>query len=216
MKRVLVFCLATTMMGVPFGAAIDRDVSMIDMIGMDMAGYRHVGYFGGSLWVENRLAAESEDWALVAGIGYGEYDIKDGKDPASWFAALGIKYYLTSFSSLSLVGSYRNFAHRSNFDILAGTATFKLRFIPPRFAISPYGVASASYQYCDFAAGYFSRQGEEFDALVTTLGAGVDFMARDDLAFTFEAGYSDSEDFNEGVEYADGVYAGVYLRYYWE
>ncbi|MDI6774203.1 MAG: hypothetical protein QME60_02240 [Verrucomicrobiota bacterium] len=217
MKKLLAIVVA---LGAPCfvssGFAIDRDAGMIDVIGADVGGYRDVGYFGGSLWVENRLAAKSEDWALVAGIGGGEYDIKNGSDPYCWFAGIGIKRYLAGFSSLTVMGSYRNFENESNFDIVAGTATFKLRFVPSRHSISPYVAASGSLQYCDFQAGYFTETDETFNALVLTAGVGIDFMASEDFAFVFEAGLSDSQDFNDGVQYADGFYGGIYMRHYWQ
>ena len=121
MKRLPLVALALLVMGTLSPSyAIDRDEKMIDTIGVDFGTYHEIGYFGGSLWVENRLAAKTETWAVVAGIGAGEYDIQDGDNAFSLFAGLGIKYYITSFSSLALVGSYRNFENESDFDILAG------------------------------------------------------------------------------------------------
>lgn len=217
MKKCSVFvAILVTVLAAGTALAIDRDAAMIDTIGIELGDYRNVDTVGVSLWVENKLLHRSDDWAIVAGIGGGNWDPNEGSDAMSLFGALGVKFYPVGIMGLSLVGSYQTFENKSDFDIFAATLACRIRMIPASHAISPYAQLSGSIQRTEFEPGFMEADGDTFNEWVIRAGLGIDFMATEEFSFVFEGGWSDSEDVKSGPQYADGYYAGIYMRYFWQ
>jgi hypothetical protein len=206
----VLFCLAAG------GAwAIDREARSVETAGFEMANYRDLDYAGVRLDVENLLAAESEKWALLAGVSGGRFKPDTGDRVYTGLLTMGIRHYLLPVTALSLTGSYRTDDSRA-FKVAAGTAGLKQRFLPASRAISPWVAGRISVQDVNLSKGFLSARERSYTAVVTTLEVGCDFMMDERFAFVFHAGASETETVQSGASYADGIYGGIALRYYWK
>jgi len=193
--------------------AIDRDAKIIDMLAGEAAKYDDFDYIGFKLWGETALPVEGDNWAFIFGGTYGEYSETGVEDVDAWSVSIGIKYYLTKVTGISLFGTYVDFDLRQDAEIIAGTVHLKQRLLPATQAISPYLIGSGSVQSAEVVPG--STDDGSFTELIVTGGAGIDFMLDDNLSFVFEGAYSESEDVSSGVDYADGWSTLLAMKYHW-
>lgn len=207
-------------MGVLIGAVsgaggMDRDALMIDSLGYEMAEYSELSEHGVTLRVENVLDAESENWAILANVGWARLHPDVGAPVDSWKIGLGLKHYVWPVTSVSLTASYRD-DHRNAFRVVAGTVGLKQLLSSPDAAIAPWLAGSLSLQGVRTGQGFLTEDDRSFTTAAVRVGGGCDFMAVRNFAFVFSGGLSQSVSFNSGRDYADGVYAAVAMKYFWE
>ena len=94
------------------------------------------------------------------------------------------------------------------FEVGEFDVSVKHRLVSASRPVSPYLKAAAGMQFVD--------QDESYEVLVLTASAGCDFMTNESMAFVFEAGISESEDIDGGMDLEDGVHFGIAMQYYWE
>ncbi|MDA0990418.1 MAG: hypothetical protein O3A51_06665 [Verrucomicrobia bacterium] len=210
--------------------AIDRGAAMIDTVSVDLQELNDVDGAGISIWVENLLAAEREDWAIIAGGSIGQIS-PDGVSSISpvtgapvtvgasnvdyWTLGLGIKFYLAPITSFSAVGTYSQFDQSSvERDAKAVTFTAKQRLLPATHAVSPY--AKGTYSIRERST--FSDPGTSgsFSENVFALGGGVEFMAADNFSFIFEAMRVESDNSKDNAEDLDGWLGTFAMQYYFD
>ena len=201
--------------------AIDRSARMIDSAYIESEHLDHGDVLTVNVSVENVTATINENWAIIAGLGLGQIDYDDTAVSTSdlWWGGLGVKWYLFRVTSLSVMGFYKDMEYGSSSDLeLSGAkAEFIQRLLPATSAISPFIKGSAAFQQVDHPAGYLGlSQAGKFDEFIFSLGAGCDFMMNDSMAFVFSAGYSESEDVDDGQDTSDGFTAGLAMKYYWD
>ncbi len=201
------------------GFAIDRDASMIDELNLDVTSYDDADYLGLSITVENLMAASGQNWALLAGIGIGELEADAGATYDAIWAGLGVKWYLTPVTGISLMGTWRDLDNStgSDIEITGGMAEVKQRLLPASMAISPYVKGRAALQEVDHPAGYLDfTTADKFTQLTISAAFGCEFMMNDTMAWVFEAGLSESENMDSGGDTEDGFTARLAMRYHWD
>ncbi len=211
-KTCIAVCVVFGMVSGAF--AIDRNVRMIDTIGVETANFRDMTYAGLSLQVENMLAAPSEKWAVLAGLTAGRYDPDTGPRIDSWSLSMGIRHYLTPVTTLSLLGSWRDDDARA-FKVASGTVGLRQRLLPASFSISPWAEGRISVQDAKLSGGFLSDRDRSFTAVVSAIDVGCDFLMSRQFAFVFHVGLSETSTVQSGVQYAEGLTAGVAMRYFW-
>ena len=212
-SALLVFSIATGVF------ALERNAKMIDTLYLESSDYDYGQLRSINLSVENMTAAKNESWAIIADLGLGNIDYDNMGDEDFWSGSLGVKYYLTTVTSLSLMGSYTEMGFSTGPDIefLAGTLEVIQRLFPTSFAVSPFVKISASVQEVDHPANFLSLPvADSFTELVLKGTVGCDFLMNDEFAFVFSLGYSESEDLDDGGDTSDGLSAVVAMKYYWK
>jgi len=216
---ILTLTLVCALVGMD-ALAIDRDAAMIDELNVEGTSYDDADYFGVSITVENVMAAASGNWALLAGVGMGELEF-DGmatENDAVW-GGLGVKWYMTPVTGISIMGTWRelDYSGFEDVEILGVTGELKQRLLPATMAISPYVKAAATFQEVDHPAGYLNlATAGTFTELIVSAYFGCEFMMNESMAWVFEAGLSESEDFEDGDDTQDGFLARLAMRYYWD
>ncbi len=213
MRRIVATVVA---LGWSVGAlAIDRDAWMIDTLAFEVAEYRDQSRKGVSLWVENALADESENWAILAGVAGNRLKFDNGERLDSWMVGVGVRRYLLPVTSVALVGSYRN-DNRNAFKTAGGSLILQQRLLPASAAVSPWVTGSLALQDVNMKRAIVGSRDSSYTATIVALDAGCDFMAARNFAFVFSAGFSESSAFHTGNRYADGFRGSIAMRYYWD
>lgn len=206
---VAIFSLACT------AGAIDRGADRIDRA------FGSFGtYDGGDMWsagvgTEMVVGPLQENWAvlLVGQYGQASADVGD-EDMDHWRVELGLKYYLLPETSFAALVGYGQFHDSGDCDLKSLRLYAKQRFLPATAPISPYALGIATIQ--DKSGFGDSGCGDIVSDFVFSVGGGVDFAVRDDLAFTFEFIGSVGENTSDGPINADGVSGTFGLRYYFD
>jgi len=188
--------------------AIDRNAGMIDSAKIEGASYDDSDYV--ALHITGEVAVEHTGgrWAVLAGLAGGSLSLDGGGDLDILTVDLGVKHYISPVTSLTLLGSYTWHDGNADFEVGTATVSVKQRLQPATAPISPFVRLSTAVQFVD--------QLESYDVLVLAATAGCDFMMSRDMAVVFEGGISESEEFDDGIDRADGWIMNVALRYYWE
>ena len=147
-------------------------------------------------------------WAILAGIAAGSLSLDQGPDLDVLTLELGAKRYMNQLTSLALIGNYGWNDGPVDFEVGTVTLSVKQRFQSASRPISPFLRLDTSMQFVD--------QLESYDVLVIAATLGCDFMMGNNWALVFEGGVSESEEFDDGVDRADGWIMGVAMQYYWE
>ena len=200
-------CLAT-LLSVSSAFAIDRNASMIDAAKFEGASYRNSDYLGLRITGETQVADSSGKWAILAALAGGRLDMNAGPEVDVIEIALGLKYYLTPLTSISGMGRYTLNDSDIEFEVGAFDVSVKHRLVSASRPVSPYLKTTAGIQFVD--------QDESYEVLVLTASAGCDFMMNESMAFVFEAGFSESEDIEDGIDLEEGLHIGIAMQYYWE
>ena len=214
---VLTLVVAVVVMAMPFtGLAIDRGARIIDQLGVEVGVLDDGDIITGALWSENRLAADNEKWAFLLGLEYGEFDPDtEGVRYDVFDLHVGLKYYLTPVTSLSLTGDWSTSDGLvDEIDSFGGTLTAKQRLASSYKAISPYAVVSAELARIDQPR--VDATDDDATELVLEFGAGADFMMLDNFGFVFEGLYRIAEDVSGDTEEQDGVLVSLFLKYYFD
>lgn len=191
------------------GYAIDRDAKFIDSLGFNGLSCDRGDVRGAALWGETALATFNRRWSIVFGGGMGTDSPEGGSDADYWSAILGMKYYFSHQTSLTVGGDYLTTDDR---DITTGRFFLKHRFINlmEGEGVSPFVTASLGYR----SAGNIGAPGHT-DEMVETLGVGCEFMITDTLSITFEGSYLRGDRISgEEPDLGNGGMLGVYLTAY--
>jgi hypothetical protein len=203
----VVSCLFIMLLTQPtFG--IDRDANMIDAIWLDATTYDLYDSWGVRVTGENVVRDTGGEWAIITGIGGGQFDYDSGSDFDAISVSLGVKRYLFQNTSLALFGSYTWNDADVDYEVGAVTASLKQRLLSASNALSPFVRIDSTVQFVD--------TDDSYKLLVVSAIAGCDFMMTDSMAIVFEGGTSTSEDLDDGVEKDDGWLFSVAMQYYWE
>jgi hypothetical protein len=209
MKSIYAFSLSLiTLLAVSSAYAIDRNADMIDAVKLEGASYRNSDYAGLRITGENRVADSSGKWAILAALAGGQLSLDAGPEMDAIEVGLGLKFYLTSLTSISGMVRYTWLEDVIDFEVGAFDVSIKQRLINASRPISPYFKIGAGIQAVD--------TDDSYEVLVLTASAGCDFMMNESMAFVFEAGISESEDVDKGSDREDGFHVGIAMQYYWE
>lgn len=195
--------------------AIDRDAAMIDTIAIVGSPFDSSDMVSVSLWGETAVR-QATDWAFLVGGQYGRvspHRIDDLGD--FWGVGVGIKWYLTPVTAVSVLGEYGQYADVVGTpEVRTGTVTLKQRLLPADQPMSPFLEAAAGLRssdaILDFEGREFRFEDSESSEVVVTLGGGCDFAMTDDMVIVVEAAYS------EGDGLADGWLGTLGMAYYWD
>jgi len=212
MKLKFATVMAIAVLMVSGSLASERGARLIDTIGVEMWEFDKATLIGGSLWGETQLESETLEWAIVAGITYGQLslDAEDASTPL-WTGNLGIKYYISDLSSFQVTVGYGQMTDlAADVDLSNLKATFKQRILPASEHVSPYLSAGFMYQREDYELD------EDATDLYVELHMGAEFAARKDLAFIFDVGMIQSLDDADETFDSSGVTAGFFMKYYWD
>ncbi|MBT3192192.1 MAG: hypothetical protein HN341_06520, partial [Verrucomicrobia bacterium] len=105
-KRLAIMLSSAMLFAVATTQAIDREASMIDTLWFQGASYDHSDYAGLRLTGETQIQDCGGEWAILAGIAAGELSMDEGETYDSFGLSLGIQYYVSSLSTLAVIGSY--------------------------------------------------------------------------------------------------------------
>ena len=210
MKKVMFAVVTSVFLGLGAGAyAIERDAAMLDSAGFQAGRDRGAKLLYVTLWGETALDTDSKNWALVMGLSYGDL-LYFGGGSTACDAALGLKYYLTSLTGVSVYGEYGEPVSGGNTKaIYGGTVAIKQRLRPAGDKVSPFIEGIGTLQSVDLPAD------ESGERLVTQGRAGIDFAAGHDLTFVVDAGYAASVDVTHQDEIHDirAVTCGFAMKY---
>lgn len=198
----------TIVLAASTASAIDRDARMIDALRIEGASYDDSDYAAFRLTGETEIENTAGQWAVLAGVAAGSLSLDQGPDFDVLTLELGAKRYINPLTSFALIGSYGWNDGPVDFEVGAVMLSIKQRFQSADQPISPFVRLDTSMQFVD--------QLESYDVLVIAATLGVDFMMGDNWALVFEGGVSESEEFDDGVDRADGWIMGVAMQYYWE
>lgn len=216
MKRRSVAILGAFAVMLPFSAlAIDREAGMIDTFSFgvqdldDMDGY--------SLRIGGETAALSpgQKWAVLFGAGMGEVSpTTSTRNISSWMFDLGMRYYLTPLTAISVIGHYDAYdTLPDKMDIKAGEVAVRQRFASASKPVSPFVVGSFTWR----DRSTFSDIGTSSDSIseyLLSLGGGCEFHMGDNFAWVVQGAYIEAHASQDEAENLDGVMASVALSYY--
>jgi hypothetical protein len=213
MKKHLITTLlsAVVLFSAPAAHAIDRGASMIDALWFQGASYDRADYAGIRITGETQVEGTGGEWAILAGITAGELSLDAGDTYDSIGISLGVQHYLSSLTTIAILGSYtwNNSDTDLSLNTGAASAWLKQRLLSPEKPISPFIRIEASLQAIDSA--------DSDNALVVRTTAGCDFMMGDDMAIVFEGGLSESDSLSTGgFGREDGWILNIAMQFYWE
>lgn len=214
MRKVLAVCCLLSLVFAVTAQAIDRDARMIDRAQLDVASLDSADSIGASIWGESALAAPGGRWAFLAGLGLGTISPDYAENDDYWGLALGLKYYLTELTSLSVLGSYVDLDNGSDRDIKAGTGMLKHRLAPATEPVSPFLKAGLSYRRRSTFSDWDVTDASVSETAVE-LGGGVEFAMNETLSFVIEASYVNAESSDDNTSEPDGWAGAVAMQYYW-
>ncbi|NQT94314.1 MAG: hypothetical protein HQ559_16260 [Lentisphaerae bacterium] len=202
LSTAIILCIAS------IAGATDRDAKMIDSLGFTGSSFSGGTLVGLTAEGENTVATADKKWAVVAGVNFGKETFANYADPLFLGLSLGLKYYLFDTTSFTVLGSYTINDWARSPEGVAGALRFKQRLISAARPISPYLSLEAR-------ARSRSVDTTTFSDVVGTLGAGCDFLMREDMAFVFEGAYFVTQGLGGAPEEWSGFIGTLGLKYYW-
>jgi len=212
-KSVVAGCLICLLFAAA-AQAIDRDARMVDRAQLDVAALDDADSIGGSIWGEMALAAPTGQWAFLAGLGRGTISPDYADNDDYWGLALGLKYYLTELTSVSVLGGYAKLENGSGRDIKAASGMLKHRLISATEPVSPFIKAGVTFR----RRSTFSDWDVSDDSISETageLGAGAEFAVNETFSLVIEGSYVNAESSDDDTSEPDGWTGAVSMQYYW-
>jgi opacity protein-like surface antigen len=190
--------------------AIDRNARMIDKAQLDLSYLDDADSIGGSIWGE--VAVSAPEWAVLAGLGYGTISPDNADNTDYWGISIGLKYYITTLTSVSAVGNYMNLDSGGERDSRSGIVSVKHRLLAPEEPVSPFIQGGIGWRN----RSTFSDAGAEdsFSEFLWTAGGGVELSMNDSFSIVFEANFVEADDSPDENEDLDGWVAAAAMRYY--
>jgi hypothetical protein len=192
--------------------AIDRDAKMIDAIAFQAGSFQDGGLMEGTLWAENATA--NKNFALLFGGGIGTVEPDEGDSFSLWEVGLGLKYYVTPLTGLSLIGTYTDLDIEENDQMLTGMVLLKQRFVPAARPLSPFLKVSAAIR-SDKPFPH-SDDADTSSDLLGKLALGCDFSMTRDFVIVLEGAYEGELDLSGGKSWKNGALGSIAMAYYWD
>jgi hypothetical protein len=197
-------------------SAIERDALSIEALRLDVAAYDHADDIGLAIADESPVAGSGGTWTVVSELGAGQLSQSVGPSFDRLHLKIGVKHYLTTVTSIALLGGYTWYDDDDDFEIGSITLAARQFLASPYAGISPYVRASGSLQFVDPSLQSPARTTESYRMSVIEALAGCEFRMLENLAFVFEGGISESESLdNDGRGIADGWILRIAMQYDW-
>jgi hypothetical protein len=181
--------------------------------GMDL--YR--AYFNGQY-----VIPPYDDWAVQVGFAFGE--VRDGPNlggytPDYWLLEGGFAYKLNDFTKLGILGRYQFANSGDEFEETTAMFTVMQRLAHEDAEVIPHLDLSIGISDVKFGNWLFDFD-DNFQAVKVTVGGGVDWSLRPDLALRTSIAYQESatlgtDDFGLG-DYAQGWIGSLQLIYFFQ
>jgi len=195
--------------------ALDRNSTIIDTLAVEVGGYDNGDFLVATLNGETAIADPDLDWAILLGGGFGQWSADNAADIDFWQFSVGMKFYLTTVTSMSIVGRYTSYdAPVDDPSTMEGIFTFKQRLAVSEAAISPYLAGSVSLRDSEWDPD--SVTSESFTELVAGVTAGCDLMLTETMAVVLEGTYTFPQEISGGAESPD-TWIGVFgMKGHWD
>jgi len=216
MKAKIVLTAVAVVLVLCTGAyAIDRSAKMFDSLTVSSTSFNGGYSLGVKAKGENATAAASGKWSILASCAFGQQWLNDDDlgDPKFLELGLGLKHYLFPITSVAVMGSYTLNDWGRSPDAAAGTFELKQRFVPADEPVSPFLRGTVSMRNSSYSVEEVGPVA--YQEIVATVGAGIDFMMRDDMAFVFEGSYFETRDVANAPGPWTGWTGGLAMKYYW-
>jgi len=197
-------------------SAIERDALSIEALRLDVASYDHADDIGLAIADESPVAGSGGTWAVVSELGAGQLSQSSGPSFDRLHLKIGVKHYLTTVTSIALLGGYTWYDDDDDFDIGAITLAARQFLTSPYACVVPYVRLNGSLQFVDPSLQSPARTTASYRMYVIEALAGCEFRMLDNLAFVFEGGVSESESLDDdGRGLADGWLLRIAMQYDW-
>jgi hypothetical protein len=205
---------AILLAGATFAFAIDRDAATIERIQLDGTAYSDSESLTATLISENVVDRVNGRWAILIAAAFGNHSPDGEGDNEMWSAGLGLKFYATAMTSLTLMGTYSSIETLGgDTAVWGGELTLRQRLLDCTAPVSPYVEWHTACLEISEPAGGATRQ--SFVALVAAARLGLEFTMNDELSFIAEGGFSGSQNIDAGRTYANGWIGTIGVQYYW-
>ena len=225
---------------------LDRDAEFIESATANYTSYDKLHMDVGRLILRSEtVVLGAESWAVVVGASGGQMSPELGAGRTSrhlvWSGTVGVKNYVASHHSLSLLGGYEWVESGKEWRIGGGTLAWEFRPLsaeawraPPMrsrgssFTWSEFSPVSAEEPISPFLGVDASLQNarvtswlapsDTFRALVLRATAGCDFRLGKDFVFVFQGQLTDSSAWSRHCaydDYADGWSLSLGMKYFW-
>ena len=211
MTKYALLILTALLTIVPASMAIDRDAKMIDTAALELMELDDADGIGLAVWGETAFNPEITDWSILVKAGYGEFSPTGVDDFTYWTASVGLKHYLTTETSIALIGNFTHYS--SDRDAKSAIVAGKHRFVPAGENVSPYVTASAGIR----DRSSFSdddQTNDSFGEAVFSAGGGVEFRMTDTLSLIFDLKLVQADESDDSTEDLDGLVGFLGLQYY--
>ncbi len=196
--------------------ALDRDALSIEALRLDVAAYDHSDDIGLAITDESPVAGSGGTWTVVSELGAGQLSQSDGPSFDRLHLKIGVKHYLTTVTSIALLGGYTWYDDDDDFEIGEITLAARQFLASPYAGVAPYVRLNGSLQFVDPSLQSPARTTESYGMSVIEALAGCEFRMKENLAFVFEGGVSESESLaNDGRGIADGWLLRIAMQYDW-
>lgn len=197
-------------------SALDRDALSIEALRLDVATYDHADEIGLALTDESPVAGSGGTWAVVSELGAGRLSQSVGPSFDRLHLKLGVKRYLTSATSIALMGGYTWYDDDDDFEIGAITLAARQFLSSPYAGVAPYVRVNGSLQFVEPSLQSPARTTASYRMSVIEVLAGCEFRMQENLAFVLEGGASESESLDDdGRGIADGWLLRIAMQYDW-
>lgn len=194
--------------------ALDRDASMIDSVGAKLTPFDEND--GISVFISGEQAIQNTggDWAFLLGGQFGTASPSFVDDDDFWSVTAGLKWYVLPPTSVSATFTYGQYDKPMNPDYRSLGLELKQRLLPADAPISPFVTVGCNLYSSD---AFYEKDGnvsifhdEVNSDLAASAGAGIDVSMTEDMVIVIDAGYTESENTD------DGWTMGLAMKYYWK
>ncbi len=197
-------------------SGLDRDALSIESLRLDVAAYDRCDDIGLAITDETPITGSGGTWAVVSELGAGRLSQSSGPSFDSLHLKLGVKHYLTSVTSIALLGGYAWYDSDDDFEIGSITLAARQFLTSPFAGLAPYVRVNGSLQFVEPSLSSPARTTESYRMTVFEALAGCEFRMQEKLAFVFEGGVSESESLDsDGRGIADGWLLRIAMQYDW-
>lgn len=218
MKQYNVLRIASLLVPVAIltASGLERDARSIEALRGDAAAYNHSDDIGLAITDVSPVAGSGGTWAVVSELGGGRLSQSSGPSFDRLHLKIGVRHYLTSASSITLLGGYTWYDNDDNFEIGELTLDARQFLLAPTAPVVPYVRVTGSLQFVDPSLQSPARTTESYRMTVFELLAGCELRMQQKMAFVFEGGVSESESLDsDGRGIADGWLLRIAMQYDW-
>jgi hypothetical protein len=213
-----VFIVTFLLVSVPLlpVSGVDRDALSIEALRLDVAAFDNSDDFGVAITDESPVLGSGGAWTVVSEIGAGRFSQSSGPSFDRLHLKLGVKHYLTTVTSIALLGGYTWYDSDDDFEIGSITLAARQFLASPFAGLAPYVRVNGSLQFVDPSLSSPARTTESYRMTVFEALAGCEIRMQEKLAFVIEGGVSESESLDsDGRGIADGWLLRIAMQYDW-